>query len=53
MRLLTTGQMGKVMQESTSTAFTFARNFLEDVSPRNEFFDRAALHMHIPEVLPP
>lgn len=49
MRLLTTGQMGSVMQESTSIAFTFARNFLEDVSPRNEFFDRAALHMHIPE----
>jgi Lon-like ATP-dependent protease len=49
MRLLTTGQMGSVMQESTSIAFTFARNFLEDVSPRSEFFDRAALHMHIPE----
>lgn len=50
MHLFTTGQMGAVMQESTSIAFTFARNFLEDITPHNDFFDRASLHMHIPEV---
>jgi len=49
MHLFTTGQMGAVMQESTSIAFTFARNFLEDITPHNDFFDRASLHMHIPE----
>ncbi len=49
MRLLTTGQMGSVMQESTSIAYTFAKNFLEDISPMNPFFDKASLHMHIPE----
>ncbi|RHY69549.1 hypothetical protein DYB38_003031 [Aphanomyces astaci] len=47
--LVTTGQMGSVMEESTKIAHTFARHKLEQVlEPDNAFFE-ADLHLHVPE----
>ncbi|KAF0774499.1 hypothetical protein AaE_001802 [Aphanomyces astaci] len=46
--LVTTGQMGSVMEESTKIAHTFARHKLEQIEPDNAFFE-ADLHLHVPE----
>ncbi|KAF0691552.1 hypothetical protein As57867_017195, partial [Aphanomyces stellatus] len=46
--LLTTGQMGGVMEESTKIAHTYARHKLELLQPDNTFFE-ADLHLHVPE----
>ncbi|OQR95373.1 lon protease [Thraustotheca clavata] len=46
--LVTTGQMGSVMEESTRIAHTYARHKLEQVNPENTFFE-ADLHLHVPE----
>lgn len=47
--LRTTGQLGDVMKESSSIAYTFAQSFVQEVSLGNRFFDSATLHMHVPE----
>ncbi|DBA05048.1 TPA: hypothetical protein N0F65_000736 [Lagenidium giganteum] len=47
--LVTTGQMGSVMEESTRIAHTYARHKLQEVDPSNNFFDEAEIHMHVPE----
>jgi Lon-like ATP-dependent protease len=47
--LKTTGKMGDVMKESSEIALTYAKKYLEQLSPGNLFFNDAALHMHIPE----
>jgi len=44
-----TGQMGDVMKESTEIAFSFARRWLHEHEPTNDFFDKNQIHMHIPE----
>jgi len=44
-----TGQMGDVMKESTEIAFSFARRWMQEHEPKNEFFDKNLIHMHIPE----
>ncbi|KAI9190795.1 Lon protease C-terminal proteolytic domain-containing protein [Polychytrium aggregatum] len=44
-----TGQMGDVMKESTAIAYTYARSLMSRRFPENQFFDKAAIHMHIPE----
>ncbi|KDO30302.1 ATP-dependent protease La [Saprolegnia parasitica CBS 223.65] len=46
--LVTTGQMGSVMEESTRIAHTYARHKLEQVESENTFFE-ADLHLHVPE----
>lgn len=46
---MVTGQLGDVMKESTSIAYTFARKFLKDVDPGNVFFSTHSVHMHVPE----
>jgi Lon-like ATP-dependent protease len=35
-----TGQMGEVMKESTEIAYTYAKHFLEEISPGNKFFEQ-------------
>mmetsp|Transcript_15855 Transcript_15855/g.64794 ORF Transcript_15855/g.64794 Transcript_15855/m.64794 type:complete len:866 (-) Transcript_15855:1098-3695(-) len=45
----TTGQMGDVMKESSEISFSYAKSDLLRRSPSNEFFEKANLHMHIPE----
>lgn len=47
--LLTTGQMGSVMEESTKIAYTYARHKLQKLCPDNKFFDESEIHLHVPE----
>ncbi|KAG5461096.1 MAG: Lon protease C-terminal proteolytic domain-containing protein, partial [Olpidium bornovanus] len=44
-----TGQMGDVMKESTTIAYTFAKSLIARRFPENDFFDLAAIHLHVPE----
>ncbi|KAF9436805.1 ATP-dependent Lon protease pim1 [Entomortierella beljakovae] len=48
-QFLKTGQMGDVMKESTSIAYTFAKNLVGRRFPENRFFSKAAIHLHVPE----
>ncbi|KAL2918165.1 Beige protein-like 1 [Polyrhizophydium stewartii] len=44
-----TGQMGDVMKESATIAYTYARALFAKRFPENKFFDHASIHMHVPE----
>ncbi|EFC44978.1 lon protease [Naegleria gruberi] len=44
-----TGSMGDVMKESSSIAYSYAKNHLFNVDPKNDFFRKTNIHMHIPE----
>eukprot|EP00794_Sanderia_malayensis_P009736 gene9736-10731_t len=44
-----TGQLGDVMKESCQIAYTFSKGFLSKIDGDNEFFDHAAIHLHVPE----
>ncbi|KAI8897005.1 Lon protease-like protein, mitochondrial [Globomyces pollinis-pini] len=44
-----TGQLGDVMKESSTIAYTFAKSFMVKHFPENTFFDHAQIHMHVPE----
>ncbi|KAJ3310549.1 ATP-dependent Lon protease pim1 [Boothiomyces sp. JEL0838] len=44
-----TGQMGDVMKESSTIAYTYAKAFMAKRFPENRFFDHANIHMHVPE----
>mmetsp|Transcript_36390 Transcript_36390/g.93826 ORF Transcript_36390/g.93826 Transcript_36390/m.93826 type:complete len:1019 (-) Transcript_36390:306-3362(-) len=48
-RLKVTGKLGKVMGESSEIALTYARMFLREVEPPNDFLDEASMHMNMPE----
>ncbi|CAO3641617.1 unnamed protein product [Cunninghamella blakesleeana] len=43
-----TGQLGDVMKESTSIAYTFAKSLMANHFPKNTFFDKAKVHLHCP-----
>lgn len=47
--LIRTGKMGDVMQESSTIAYSYAKSFMYNLDPSNDFFDKTAIHMHIPE----
>lgn len=60
--LKTTGKLGDVIRESTEIAYTFAKKFALECSPKSRFFDevhspmfspndsyKASFHMHFPE----
>merc|ERR1712051_965380 len=47
--LQVTGQLGKVMEESTKIAYTLARAKLLNILPSCSFFDDVDLHIHVPE----
>ena len=47
--LYATGMMGEVMKESTLIAHTVARAKLHRWDSTNDYFERAKIHMHIPE----
>jgi len=47
--LKVTGQLGKVMEESTQIAYTVARAKLSNVKPSSSYFDDFDIHMHVPE----
>ncbi|XP_061681769.1 lon protease homolog, mitochondrial [Syngnathoides biaculeatus] len=44
-----TGQLGEVMKESAKIASTFARAFLMQQEPENDFLINSHLHLHVPE----
>lgn len=46
--LCTTGQLGEVMKESATIAHTYARSFLHNRFPGNNYFDKTSLHVHVP-----
>ncbi|KAI8336704.1 ATP-dependent protease La [Chlamydoabsidia padenii] len=43
-----TGQLGDVMKESTSIAYTFAKSLMATHFPENRFFEKAEVHLHCP-----
>lgn len=47
-----TGQLGDVMKESARIAYTFARAFLMEQDPENDFLVTSHIHLHVPEVRP-
>ncbi|XP_076977161.1 lon protease homolog, mitochondrial [Tamandua tetradactyla] len=44
-----TGQLGEVMKESARIAYTFARAFLMQQDPTNQFLVASNIHLHVPE----
>ncbi|MFQ5355561.1 MAG: endopeptidase La [Mariprofundaceae bacterium] len=44
-----TGQLGKVMQESAEIALSFISSHLDRYGARTGFFDKAFVHLHVPE----
>ncbi|KAJ2125867.1 ATP-dependent Lon protease pim1 [Coemansia sp. RSA 720] len=48
-RLHTTGQLGDVMKESSTLAYTFVRALMVRRDPANQFFGRHIIHLHVPE----
>jgi len=48
-KLTITGQLGDVMTESATIAHTVAKSYLAKVEPKNDFFQRADIHLHVPE----
>lgn len=48
-----TGQLGDVMKESARIAYTFARAFLMQQDPTNDYLVTSHIHLHVPEVAVP
>ncbi|KAK6053283.1 hypothetical protein COOONC_09213, partial [Cooperia oncophora] len=44
-----TGNLGDVMKESVKAALTVAKGILAKDEPDNRFFDKAHIHIHVPE----
>jgi len=44
-----TGQLGKVMQESSEIAYSYVAANLERFGAPSDFFDKAFVHLHVPE----
>lgn len=47
--LTLTGQLGEVMQESAQAALTYTRSQSEPLGIDDEWFEKADIHIHIPE----
>jgi ATP-dependent Lon protease len=48
-RLMLTGKLGKVMQESARAALSYIRSRTEDLGVSNDFYQNFDFHVHIPE----
>ena len=46
--LIITGQLGDVMKESASIAYTVAKRALSLVDPKSSFFHSSRIHLHLP-----
>jgi ATP-dependent Lon protease len=46
--LVTTGTLGKVMQESANLAYTFVREAAPRLKLPKRYFDKHSLHLHVP-----
>jgi len=44
-----TGNLGDTMKESSQIAYTVARAHLFRIDPKNSYFDKHDIHMHVPE----
>lgn len=44
-----TGQMGDVMKESATIAYTYIKSIAEKYGVKKDFFDKNTIHLHIPE----
>ena len=44
----TTGQLGGVMGESAQIAYSYVRYLASKIPSANEFFDKNAIHLHVP-----
>lgn len=44
-----TGQLGKVMKESSTIAYTYAQGFMTKYYPDKRFFEQSSIHLHVPE----
>ena len=44
-----TGNLKSVMKESTTIAYSFAKAFMVRQFPDNHFFDKAKMHLHVPD----
>ncbi|XP_078313307.1 lon protease homolog, mitochondrial-like [Crassostrea virginica] len=47
--LSVTGNMAKVMEESSKISYTYAKNLLQEIQPDNDFFHKTSIHLHSPE----
>ena len=47
--LIRTGQLGKVMEESSTIAYTVAKAYLFKYQKENTFFEYSMIHLHVPE----
>lgn len=43
-----TGQLGKVMQESSEIAYSFIRSKVKLNHPENDYFNKHTVHLHVP-----
>ncbi|KAJ2780362.1 ATP-dependent Lon protease pim1 [Coemansia javaensis] len=48
-RLHATGQLGDVMKESSTLAYTYVRALVSRRDPESRFFGSSIIHMHVPE----
>ncbi len=48
-KLVLTGSLGDVMQESANAALSYIRNHATKLGLRDDFFEKVDLHIHIPE----
>lgn len=44
-----TGNLKTVMKESSTIAYSFSKSFMVNEFPENHFFDKAKIHLHVPE----
>jgi len=48
-KLLVTGKLGEVMQESAKTALSFVRSLTSKLGVSGDWFEKNDLHIHVPE----
>jgi ATP-dependent Lon protease len=48
-KLTITGRLGDVMQESAQAALSYVRSRAEDLGLERDFYQRADIHIHVPE----
>jgi len=44
-----TGQLGKVMNESSEISLTYARLFVRELDPKSSYLEEAHIHLNVPE----